>query len=274
MTDHAAELAELARSAARREHERRGTGRRRATVLRIDPLLLDLHGSELQLDDTDVTVSRAVKSSFAVGDVLVLVEVDTDEWVAVASESADDDPPAAHVEGAFVGQIAMSALATPADGWLVCDGAGVVAADHPDLRAKLIADGSPHGTDGSGNPRVPNLNRGAFAMGAGGSHALGATGGEETHLLTAAEAAQKAVSTGNDTPDHTHASDFPGSSGANNGAGVAITVYTPSVGGTTHATGGASARHTHPVAGSDAATAHNNNPLFTAVTFVIYAGDA
>jgi hypothetical protein len=76
--------------AVRREHERRGTGRRRGTIVRTNPLLVDLHGSELQLDASDVTLGRSVLAgpALAVGDVLVLVEVDTAEWVAVDVEGS------------------------------------------------------------------------------------------------------------------------------------------------------------------------------------------
>jgi hypothetical protein len=90
VNDPAAKIAAAIRHATRREHERRGTGRRRGTILRTSPLLIDLHGSELQLDASDVTLGRSVLAgpALAVGDVLVLVEVDTAEWVAVDVEGS------------------------------------------------------------------------------------------------------------------------------------------------------------------------------------------
>lgn len=81
-------IADAMRGAADRSHERRGTGRHRGTVLRVDPLLIDLHGSDLELDADDVTIGRSVTAGggIAKGDVLILVEVDEDDYVAVDVE--------------------------------------------------------------------------------------------------------------------------------------------------------------------------------------------
>lgn len=75
------------RQAAERSHERRGTGRYRGTVLSTSPLRIDLHGSDLDLDASDVTIGKSVTASgFAAGDVLILVEVEQAEYVAVDVE--------------------------------------------------------------------------------------------------------------------------------------------------------------------------------------------
>jgi hypothetical protein len=84
----ARKMAAAIRHGAARDAERRGTGRHRATVLDTSPLRLDLHGSDLQLDNTDVTLGKSVVTAgFAVNDVLVLIEVDDAEWIAVDVET-------------------------------------------------------------------------------------------------------------------------------------------------------------------------------------------
>jgi hypothetical protein len=87
MTEPAKRIAAAIRRGAAREHERRGPGRRRATVLDTTPLKVDLHGTDLTLEGDDVALGKTVRATgVAVGDVLVLVEVDRDEWVAVDVE--------------------------------------------------------------------------------------------------------------------------------------------------------------------------------------------
>lgn len=58
-------------------------------------------------------------------------------------------------DGVPVGATFWFPVSAPPSGYLVANGAAVTSAN-PALRALLIADGSPHGTDGS-NPRLPNL---------------------------------------------------------------------------------------------------------------------
>ena len=55
------------------------------------------------------------------------------------------------------------ALATPPQGWLLCDGSPLAAGTADRLRDRLIGDGSLYGSDG-GNPRLPDL-RGEFVRG-------------------------------------------------------------------------------------------------------------
>lgn len=87
MRDSARRVAAAIRMGARREHERRGPGRARATVLSTSPLTVDVHGSDLQLDSNQVTLARGLATAgIAVDDVLILVEVDDDEWVAIEAE--------------------------------------------------------------------------------------------------------------------------------------------------------------------------------------------
>lgn len=89
MKDAARRIAGAMRSAAEREHERRGPGRHRGSVVQVSPLRVDLHGSDLDpLDGDDVTLGKSVTAAgpLAEGDVLVLIEVEDGEYVAVDVE--------------------------------------------------------------------------------------------------------------------------------------------------------------------------------------------
>lgn len=110
--------------------------------------------------------------------------------------------------------------APPSAAWLMCYGQALTAGDASAarLRAKLLADGSPYGVDGSGNPLVPDGRGRVFAgkddmggaaasrlttAGAGINGAqLGATGGAQTHALTTAQLA--AHNHGVNDPGHGH----------------------------------------------------------------------
>lgn len=175
--------------------------------------------------------------------------------------------------GRLIGSPQPWLVATIPDGYLEFNGQAISAGQYPILS----------GLFGS---NLPDL-RAKFLFGADGTRAPGATGGEEAHTLTAAEAAQKAVNTGNDSPDHTHNG---GSLSVTNWAqaatgGSIVAMPATTLAGTytfktiptgandvTGNTGGASARHAHSVAGSDAANAHNNMPPFRAVRWITEAG--
>jgi hypothetical protein len=85
------ELADAIRDGAARDAEQRGTGRYRGTVLSTGPLRIDVHALDLTLEPADLTLTRTV-GPLTVGDVVVVVEVDEDEWSVLAVERSDDDP--------------------------------------------------------------------------------------------------------------------------------------------------------------------------------------
>lgn len=116
-------------------------------------------------------------------------------------------------------------LPTEPVGWIFCDGRTLLAGTpYGALRDAYIAASFPHGQDGSGNPKIPDM-RGRVAAGldnmggvaanritAGGSGiagtTLGAAGGAETHTLT--DAQMPAHAHGVSDPTHAHGVYDPG----------------------------------------------------------------
>lgn len=136
---------------------------------------------------------------------------------------------------------------------------------------------APYGVADATHFTLPNLDitTGQSPNGAGLNAVLGAQYGENTHTLTTGEAAQKAVTSGDDSPDHTHTlphqmntpTNFSWTT-TNVGPGGAAWLD----GGASTPTAGASVRHQHAIAGSSAVSAHNNVPLVHPVKKIIYAG--
>lgn len=91
-----------------------------------------------------------------------------------------------------VGAMLMWPTAAAPTGWLLCNGAQVSATTYPKLATVLGSAG--------GLITVPNLTQ-RLPVGAGGTYALGATGGEATHALTLGELAAHT----HNGPSHTHA---------------------------------------------------------------------
>ena len=94
--------------------------------------------------------------------------------------------------------ISLFAGATPPAGYLVCDGSAVSRETYSALFAVI---GTVYGAgDGSTTFNLPDLT-GKVAIGYSTSHALGTTGGEETHVLTSGELGSHV----HEIPQHGHA---------------------------------------------------------------------
>lgn len=187
-----------------------------------------------------------------------------------------------------VGVVDAFAGSTAPAGWLLCYGQAVSRTQYPVLFTTL---NTTYGSgDGSTTFNIPDMRGRAVAgkddMGGtaasrltatvlSAANTLGATGGTQTHTLTGAQSGTSAhghtASSGNDSPDHTHAMAFPmGGAGGNVGAVL---------GGQTNAypnTGGASARHTHTITvvnstAADASAAHTNTQPTIVLNYIIKA---
>ena len=84
-----------------------------------------------------------------------------------------------------IGSITMFGGAAPPANWLLCDGSSFSTAAPYDKLFAII--GYAYGGSGA-NFKLPNL-KDAFPLGASATHALASSGGEATHVLTAAELA-------------------------------------------------------------------------------------
>jgi microcystin-dependent protein len=153
------------------------------------------------------------------------------------------------------GDYKFTASQNPPGGWVLCDGRAL---DRGVYSALFNAIGTQFGAPDAGTFTVPDL-RGCIPMGEGQGPGLtarvrGQRLGAETHVLTQAQLPN--VSTGTDSPDHSHVSyryqrtDIQ----AGTGAWVALTGW-----GTLqamNATTGAQQRHAHALGGAN--QAHNN----------------
>jgi|ERR1700730_6735205 len=136
------------------------------------------------------------------------------------------------------GTIALYISNTPPSGWLACLGQAVSRVTYAALNtlAAAASYAAPWGSgDGVTTFNLPNL-QGKFPAGVSGSDAtfaLGATGGEKTHVLTTAE-----------MPSHQHT--YPNTAGTGGGANVAEGAPNAGTGNNLNATGGGAAHNTLP----------------------------
>lgn len=104
-----------------------------------------------------------------------------------------------HPVGSYMYSVASNLdTGTASSRWLLCNGDQKSATDFPTLGALLVTGAtSIFGVAAVGNFKLPDL-RGKFPLGVSASHALGTSGGTETHVLTYAE-----------MPEHHHFTDVP-----------------------------------------------------------------
>jgi len=81
-------LAGAMRRSAKREADRRGSGRYEGVVEHVDPLRVDVLGLDGDLDDDDITIGNALAAHLddeplEVDDILVLVEDADGDYTAV-----------------------------------------------------------------------------------------------------------------------------------------------------------------------------------------------
>jgi microcystin-dependent protein len=189
---------------------------------------------------------------------------------------------------AQTGEIKMWPTGTAPTGYLLCDGSQISRTTYAALFALI---GTTFGVgDGSTTFNLPNyLNR--FAVGAGSSYALAATGGSKDATLVSHSHTFSAT-TGNQSADHTHSgttgsagahthstnANNPGGSTANglfSNSNPSSPVSTDSQGAHTHtfSTGGVSANHTHGVSGTTSTQGSSatdaNLPPYLAIHFII-----
>jgi microcystin-dependent protein len=166
---------------------------------------------------------------------------------------------AAQQAGLPIGAISMFAGVGPPANWLICDGRSLSTTTYAGLFAVILY--TYGGSGGSFN--LPNM-QDKFAIGAGPSHTVAATGGEATHVLTTAELPSHTHTITD--PQHSHTvrnvmSTAAGGHQATGGAGnniVDVVTQPASTGITiTNATG--------------SGTPHNNLPPYLVINFIIRA---
>jgi microcystin-dependent protein len=121
--------------------------------------------------------------------------------------------------------------------WLFCDGTVYQISTYPLLGALL---GNKYGGDGTTTFAVPNVG-GAATIGANATYALGATGGQTTHVLAATE-----------MPAHVHGVNDPthGHTIADPGHNHGLSDPTHNHGQSTHSHGGSQDAHNHTIGGT------------------------
>lgn len=164
------------------------------------------------------------------------------------------------VGGGPVGTIGWTTTSSAPAGAILADGSAVTST-YPRLRAVLLAASSPYGTSGS-DPLTPDLVNN-FAVGAGDTYALGATGGAATHTLSTAEIPAH-THTG---PSHTHAPSSAAFALTNFVAQVAAGTDFAAVNGQSSATASGGTGATGSTGGGGS---HNNLPPYVALTPIIW----
>lgn len=85
--------------------------------------------------------------------------------------------------GPYLGEIRLFSSGTPPAGWAACNGQLLSVSQYPGLFALL---GSTYGGNGQSSFALPDF-RGRVPIHAGNGHAVGESGGAQSHTLTSAE---------------------------------------------------------------------------------------
>lgn len=162
-----------------------------------------------------------------------------------------------------VGSMQMYAGIVAPEGWLLCGDVTLDSVANPQYAKLFAVIGTTYGGTGASNFKLPDT-RGRTAIGVGTGtgltiRALADTGGAETHLLTSTESGQKAVTTNISTGLSKQMDSEEAGSGNNRFI----------VGNGGEFQGTLDWNHTHSIAGSSAASAHNNMQPFIALNYII-----
>lgn len=168
------------------------------------------------------------------------------------------------------GAISPFAGSTAPTNWVLADGSAISRGGANAALFTLIS--TTYGVgDGSTTFNVPDL-RGRMPVGKGSNannNTLGQndgvgessrTGGKHTHSHT--------LGTGNDTPDHVH-NEMVDAGGAGGNVNVRSTGAAAGNVASNSNTGGASARHTHPITGAIGSGGQVDTPAFLVINFII-----
>lgn len=172
----------------------------------------------------------------------------------------------ASVPSGFIGDYAGGTIPT---GYLLCDGSSLSTSAFPSLFAAI---GYTYGGSGA-NFSLPACG-GNVTIGVNGTYALGATGGEASHVLIIAELASHQHTDaghghGITDPTHEHAGVVTGL-GAGGTIGIASPTSAPNIGNTSLATTGVTVQTGHAAIGfTGSGTAHNNLQPYIAFNKVI-----
>jgi microcystin-dependent protein len=172
------------------------------------------------------------------------------------------------IAGFVVGDFKPWLSRTPPEDWLNMDGQEVSRATYAKLFEVIGTVGG--AGDGSTTFNIPNLN-GRTPVGYKADDtdldAIGKTGGEKAHTLSIGEMPGHAHGgqTGDDSPDHSHT--MQGNTGQ--AWGTTPMLIGQSTANATGNTGGASARHKHPIASEGGGQSHNIMQPFFVVNWII-----
>lgn len=200
------------------------------------------------------------------------------DGVKLLDESVTIDKLAASLTGVLLppGMIAPYGGTSAPATWALCDGTVVARAGTYASLFAVIGTAYNLGGESGSDFRLPDL-RGRVPVGVDGAAArltandtLGKFAGEEKHILTTGEAAQKAVTTGQESASHRHGIGTTGAKFVHDtGGGVSASAAGGGGYQLSPLTNPNDTHHTHSIAGSSAASGHNNMQPYQIVNYII-----